>query len=74
MKMLRERECFEATGLSRSSRWRLETAGKFPQRRQLSERCVAWIASEVDVWLSSRAAGINSNLAPKRSNTEGVSR
>jgi len=72
MKMLRERECLEATGLSRSSRWRLEKAGQFPDRRQLSARCVAWVSGEIDSWLSSRAAGINSSLAPKRSNAQDV--
>jgi prophage regulatory protein len=42
------------TGLSSSTLWRLERRGKFPARRQLSDRCVAWLASEVEQWMHSR--------------------
>jgi prophage regulatory protein len=34
--------------------WRLEKAGKFPKRRQLSPGRVGWLASEVDAWIESR--------------------
>jgi len=34
--------------------WRLEKAGQFPKRRQLSPGRVAWLASEVDAWIESR--------------------
>jgi prophage regulatory protein len=31
-------------------------AGKFPKPVRISERCVAWIASEVESWLADRIA------------------
>jgi prophage regulatory protein len=42
------------TGLSRSSVYRLEAAGRFPKRRKLSARLVAWPRGEVIEWLESR--------------------
>lgn len=33
--------------------WRLEKAGKFPKRRQISPGRVGWLASEVDAWIES---------------------
>lgn len=35
--------------------WRLEKAGQFPKRRQISPGRVAWLASEVDAWVESRS-------------------
>lgn len=50
----RERQVREATKLSRSTRWRLESQGKFPARRQLSTNSVGWLRSEVETWIKSR--------------------
>ncbi|MRR56130.1 MAG: AlpA family phage regulatory protein [Deltaproteobacteria bacterium] len=36
--------------LSEVSIWRLERDGKFPKRRQISKRRVAWLLSEVMEW------------------------
>ncbi|MEY8239097.1 MAG: AlpA family phage regulatory protein [Cycloclasticus sp.] len=44
-------------GLSRSSIWRLEKAGKFPKRITLSNRCVRWSKQEVDQWVDARIEG-----------------
>jgi len=66
-RMLREEACREATGLSRSSRWRLEKLGQFPPRRQLAPNSVGWVESEVEGWLSSRAVGINPDMGPSNS-------
>lgn len=54
--ILREAEVARRSGLSRSSRWRLERVGKFPRRRQLGENSVGWIEAEVDSWLREREA------------------
>lgn len=35
----------------------LEKAGKFPKRRVLGPRCVAWLESEVEAWITSREQG-----------------
>jgi prophage regulatory protein len=55
-RFIREPEVKRLTGLSRTTRWRLEREGKFPSRRQLSENAVAWLDSEVRLWIESRAA------------------
>ena len=41
-RFLREPEVHRLTGLSRTTRWRLERAGKFPRRRRISENAVAY--------------------------------
>ena len=51
---IREAECRTITGLSRTTRWRLEQTGDFPQRRVISTGLVAWLLSEVMEWLESR--------------------
>ena len=43
------------TGLSRTTIWRLERAGKFPSRRKISPGAVAWLNSEVITWRETRA-------------------
>ena len=47
-------ETCEASGLSRTSIWRLESRGEFPQRRQLSPQRVGWLRSEVEAWAKHR--------------------
>lgn len=51
---LRDPDVRKATKLSRTTRWRLERAGKFPARRKLSANAVGWLRSEVEDWLASR--------------------
>jgi prophage regulatory protein len=34
--------------------YRLELAGKFPKRRQLSENSVAWLEADIAEWIDSR--------------------
>jgi prophage regulatory protein len=41
-------------GLSRSSVWRLQRAGQFPQHRQLSPNTVGWWKPEIEAWLQNR--------------------
>ncbi|MCX7143777.1 MAG: AlpA family phage regulatory protein [Proteobacteria bacterium] len=43
-------------GLSRTTIWRMERAGCFPRRRQLSSNSVAWLQSEVEHWKQSRVS------------------
>ena len=45
----------QATGLSRSTIFRLERIGDFPKRRQISPGAVAWLKEEVEQWMHSRA-------------------
>ena len=43
-----------ATGLSRTTVWRLEKAGQFPRRRLLGAKSVAWLQSEISAWMQTR--------------------
>jgi len=53
-RFIREQECRKLTGLSRSTRWRLERSGEFPKRRRLSSNGVGWLLSEIEAWQASR--------------------
>ena len=54
--IIRERECKRISGLSRSTRWRLEREGKFPRRRKISDGASGWLWSELAAWLAERTA------------------
>jgi prophage regulatory protein len=43
------------TGLGRSTIYRMEALGQFPQRFKLGLRAVGWMESEVQAWLTMRA-------------------
>jgi prophage regulatory protein len=43
------------TGLGRSTIYRMEALGRFPQRFKLGLRAVGWMESEVQAWLTMRA-------------------
>lgn len=51
--LLNKEQTQELVGLSDSTIYRLEIAGKFPMRRKLSARRVGWLRAEVEVWLES---------------------
>ena len=51
---MREFECQQVSGLSRSTRWRLEKEGLFPKRRQIGKNAIGWLKSEIDQWISTR--------------------
>ena len=55
-RFVREPECRQITALSRTTRWRLERAGKFPRRRKISPGTIGWLRSEIAAWLADRAA------------------
>lgn len=52
---IRDPEVGILTGLSRSTRWRLEAAGEFPRRHKLSARAVGWRAADVEEWMRQRS-------------------
>lgn len=54
--ILRKPEVVRRTGLSAATIRRLELAGKFPQRLQLSAMAVGWDEREVVGWIEGRAA------------------
>src|SRR3954467_3428739 len=53
---LRDAEVRNRTGLSRTTRWRLVRAGKFPKPVRLTEHAIGWRESAIEEWLASREA------------------
>ncbi len=53
-RFLREAEVRHITGLSRTTRWRLERAGKFPKRIKISENAAANLESQIVAWMAAR--------------------
>ena len=49
-----ESERKQLTGISRTTAWRMEKAGKFPKRRKISDGLVGWLQTEIDEWIASR--------------------
>nr|WP_279162213.1 AlpA family phage regulatory protein [Plesiomonas shigelloides] len=48
---IRERECFEITSLSRSTRWEMERKNRFPERCHFGRNSCAWLLSDVLWWV-----------------------
>jgi prophage regulatory protein len=44
------------TGLSRSTLYAYIHDGRFPSPVAISDRCVAWVESEIDAWIAERIA------------------
>jgi prophage regulatory protein len=57
MKIIRVPQVSALTGLSRSSIYRLEKEGSFPQRKQLGKRMTGWVDDEVQHWLENLPNG-----------------
>ncbi|HHL33654.1 MAG TPA: AlpA family phage regulatory protein [Desulfobulbaceae bacterium] len=53
-KILRWPVVYRKTSISRSTVWRLERAGLFPQRVRIGMRGVGWYESEIDKFLADR--------------------
>lgn len=55
LRILRLPDVTRATGLARSTIWRLQGEGRFPKARRLSPRAVGWVAEEIEEWISTRS-------------------
>jgi len=53
-RIVRTKELLELTGLSRTTIWRMEKAGTFPNRVSLGEASIGWRYSEVSEWIEKR--------------------
>ena len=53
-KVLRLGEVLKRTGLSRTTIWRMERTGNFPERVHLGSRAVGWREAALETWLVSR--------------------
>lgn len=56
--ILRDSDLDRLTGISRTTRWRLERNQKFPARIRLSPNSVGWLEEEVLDWIASRPRGM----------------
>jgi len=56
MHILRLPEVSQATGLSRSTIYRLVQAGNFPPPLKLTTRTIGWYSTDIDTWIAARAA------------------
>ncbi|WP_072038672.1 helix-turn-helix transcriptional regulator [Plesiomonas shigelloides] len=48
---IRESECSQITSLSRSTRWKMEQEGRFPERSHFGRNSCAWLLSDVLWWV-----------------------
>ena len=53
-RILREPRVLDITGLSRSTRFRLARANRFPHAVRLSENAVGWRESDIVRWIKER--------------------
>ena len=56
IQIVKRHEVEAATGLSRSSLYRLAAAGQFPRPIKLGARAVGWRADEIASWIEQRTA------------------
>ena len=54
--LIKIEEVKDRTGLSKPTIYRLMRTGRFPKQMKTSDNTVAWVESEIDGWLSERAA------------------
>ena len=60
--LLRINTVLAKTGLKRAMLYKLIAAGIFPRPVKLSERCVAWLLSEVEAFIQNRIAASRAGL------------
>ncbi|MBQ4889301.1 AlpA family phage regulatory protein [Shewanella sp. MMG014] len=53
-RLVKEKERLQITCISKAQAFQLERQGRFPQRRRISNRSVAWLLSELLDWVNSR--------------------
>ena len=56
MHILRLPEVSQATGLSRSTIYRLVQASNFPPPLKLTTRTIGWYSTDIETWIAARAA------------------
>jgi prophage regulatory protein len=62
--LLRRPEVARRTGLSPNRIDELERAGRFPRRVKISDRAVAWAATEIDAFIRERIEARNRTKQP----------
>ena len=54
-RLLRKPIVLDRVGLSATTIWRLERAGKFPRSIRISPGAVAWREADIEAWIAERA-------------------
>ena len=54
MQILNAQQVVQITNLSRVTIWRMERAGEFPQRINISPNRVGWREDDINEWIESR--------------------
>ena len=62
-RIVREPERKAITGIGRTTAWELERRGEFPRRIELTGGRVGWRLSELQKWVRSRPAVVDSQPA-----------
>ena len=66
MLILRTADVIRRTGLSRTTLWRLERQGDFPERVRLGLNSVGWREEEIARWIDTRPRGWNTSPSDQR--------
>ena len=53
-RLLDQTTVLEKVPVSRTTLWRMERAGQFPKRLQISANRVGWLETDVDAWVEAR--------------------
>ncbi|HDR2751163.1 TPA: helix-turn-helix transcriptional regulator [Yersinia enterocolitica] len=53
-RLVREKERQYITSVSRSTAWKLERLGKFPQRKSIGLKSCGWLLSDLLYWINER--------------------
>lgn len=53
-RLVREKERQYITSIARSTAWKLEKAGKFPQRKALGAKSCGWLLSDLLYWINEK--------------------
>ena len=67
----REPKVKKESGLSKSTRWRLEKAGEFPKKIQLGPRAVGWRSDEIIEWVKARGEAKSDPVGRKKAGEAG---
>jgi prophage regulatory protein len=62
-RFVREPELLSRYGVSATTIWRWEKAGRFPRRVQLGPNCNGWLESELDAWDAEKVQARDSAVA-----------
>ncbi|WP_097680349.1 helix-turn-helix transcriptional regulator [Escherichia coli] len=53
-RLVREKERYEITSVSRTQAWKLEREGKFPPRKSTGKKSCGWLFSDLLWWIQTR--------------------